>query len=243
MRIHNYIDIHTHILPGVDDGAKNMEETIAMLKMAYEEGILTIIATPHYTCGKGNVKVEELQEKKKQVEEEAKKIDKDFSIYLGNELFYSDGIINDLKSGKALTLADSRYVLVEFMPSAPYEKIRLAIHKFVLAGYAPIIAHMERYQCLYRKEELIEELIELGAYIQMNTGSLKGGFFNQEVSNNKKMVSLGLVHFFGSDCHNTGQRMPRMESTLENLRKKVDHELLDQILFHNPRKIIENKYV
>lgn len=243
MGIHNYIDIHTHILPGVDDGAHNMDETVSMLKMAYEEGILTIIATPHYASGKNSVQIEKLQEKRMQVEVEAKKIDREFEILLGNELFYSDSVIQDLKEGKALTLAKSRYVLVEFTPSTSYEKIRTAIHKLVLAGYAPIIAHVERYQCLYRKQELLEALIELGAYIQMNIGSLIGGFFNMEVSNNKKMVGLGLVHFFGSDCHNLVNRVPRMESGLVQLRKKVDHELLEQILFHNPKKILENKYI
>lgn len=242
MKLQNYMDMHTHILYGVDDGSKNIEETINMLKMVYEEGSSAIIATPHYTCGRQNATVETLRKRKDSVQREAEKFQKDFKIYLGNELYYSDGIVNDLKEGKALTMADSRYVLVEFNPATKYEKIRIAIHKLVLAGYIPIIAHVERYECLYKREELLAELIELGAYMQMNTGSLKGSIFNQRVSYNKKLVEYGFIHLFGSDCHNTTTRVPKMHSCLEGL-KKVDCRTIERILFENPAKIIEDKYI
>ncbi|WMJ85809.1 CpsB/CapC family capsule biosynthesis tyrosine phosphatase [Anaerocolumna sp. MB42-C2] len=243
MCTNEFIDIHTHILPGVDDGAENLVQTIEMLQQAKQQGIKTIIATPHYTCGGRNKPATTLLELQEQVQMEAARHDIEIQILPGNELYYSDGILKALETGEALTLAASRYVLVEFSPSEAYQTLYRGLGQLILAGYVPILAHVERYLCLNKKEERIKDVINLGACIQMNGASLLGGFFNREAAYNKKLVRAGLVHFIASDCHNTGHRPPLMKDIYKNLEKSFDASLLQRIFLENPMKILDDKYI
>lgn len=238
-----YIDIHTHILPGVDDGPRHIEETINMLKLELEQGVTTIIATPHYVAGGNNMLVESLEHIRNKVQEEASKLDNRLKIMLGNELLYSESIIEDLQAGKALTLAGSNYVLVEFIVGVSFDKLFKAIGELNRAGYIPILAHVERYQCLYHNEGLIGDLIDAGCYIQMNGSSLIGNIFNSDAAFNNKLVRQGLVHFIGSDCHDTDRRKPSIMSAVKALRKKCGEELINQICIDNPAKVLENSYI
>lgn len=238
-----YIDIHAHILPGVDDGSGSMEETVRMLQMANEQQIETIIATPHYAVGAKNLAVEQLEIIRDQVQVEAEKINGNMRILLGNELYYSDSILDALKAKEALTLAGSRYVLVEFSTREQYNNMYKGLGSLIRAGYIPIIAHIERYHCLEKKEHLISELIELGCYIQMNSDSLSGGFFDSEAKANRKLVNQGLVHFIGSDCHDLKLRVPSMKSTVDILQKRCDEGLMNKIFHKNPVSVLENTYI
>lgn len=231
-----YTDMHCHILPGVDDGAKNMEESVAMLRKAYKQGIRTIIATPHYVAGKKKTSPEKLEEIRSQLQAEAKKEGFDMEILLGNELYYSQDICERLDEKKALTMAGSRYVLVEFSPEETYKEIYRGIHKLVQGGYIPILAHMERYRCLHGDTKKIRDLIELGTYMQMNVQSLQNRYC-------KKLAKDGYIHFFGSDAHNTGNRQPRMQDGIKWLGGAVDKELLEKIFIENPKMLRENKYI
>lgn len=243
MRKERYIDIHSHILPGIDDGSESMDETIRMLHIAANEGITTIIATPHYEAGRNNYPVEHLRYITKQVQHEADKIDKDFRIFLGNELYYSESIVEDLKSGKALTLAGSRYVLVEFPCTVGFKAIYRGLNKFIYNGYIPILAHVERYHCIYKRPELVNELVEMGCYTQMNCHSVMGGLLDMEASYNRKLLNYDLIQFVGSDSHSDKERAPMMEKAIKHLYKKCDDSLINKIVLINPRKILENSYI
>jgi Capsular polysaccharide biosynthesis protein len=238
-----YIDIHAHILPEVDDGSGSMEETVQMLKTALEQGIRTIIATPHFVAGESNTPVEQLYLIRDRVQAEAKKLNEELKIEIGNELYYSKSILDTLKSKEALTLAGSRYLLVEFSVGEKYTEIYKGLSELVRAGYAPILAHVERYFCLYKREDFISELIEMGTYIQMNSSSLIGGIFHSDAAINRKLVKRGLVHFIGSDCHDQKYRVPSMQSAVDALNKKCDNALISNIFYANPKNILENTYV
>lgn len=242
-KTNGYIDIHAHILPGVDDGSRSMEETIRMLQTALEQGIGTIIATPHYVPGANNLSVDQLLAVKDKVQAEADKLNKELKILLGNELYYSESVIEALKAKEALTLAGTRYVLVEFSTKEAYTSIFRGLGDLVRAGYAPILAHVERYLCLYKREDLISELIELGCYIQINSSSLIGGIFNSEAAINRKILNRGLVHFVGSDCHDEKVRVPKMHSAIKILQKKCEEEQLNKIFIENPLNVLKNKYI
>jgi len=243
-RTSGYIDIHTHILPGVDDGSGSMEETIRMLRIALEERIETIIATPHYAIGADNTSTQQLILIQNQVQEEAYKLSKDMKILMGNELFYSDGIVEALKAGNALTLAESRYVLVEFRTNEVYNTIYKGLGNLIRAGYIPILAHVERYQCLFKKEDLINDLIRMGCYIQMNSDSLSSSMFDSQASFCRRLVKQGLIHFIASDCHDDKHRVPALVSAVKMIKKKIDDEgLIDQIFYDNPISILENTYI
>ena len=137
-----WVDIHTHILPGVDDGAGDWEETITLLKMAYEQGTRHLIATPHFSRRQ---EVGRLKELCRRLEREAGSISSDYHVSLGQEIMYFESILEYLGEGKALTLAGSRYVLVEFAPGDSFGRISRAVRQLVQASYFPVIAHVERY--------------------------------------------------------------------------------------------------
>jgi protein-tyrosine phosphatase len=243
MAVKQYIDIHSHILPGVDDGSFSMEETMEMLRIAGNEGITTIIATPHYAVGSKNMTIEELINIRNQVQETAKRLGLNYDILLGNEIFYSESVLEDVILGKAMTLADSRYVLIEFGVREHFKTIYHGLQEFVLAGYAPVLAHVERYNCLVKREDLMKELIKLGSYIQMNSVSLGGRFWNTEAAYHRRLVNKGLVHFIGTDCHNAKLRPPLIEDAYKAVSKHMSDTHIKQIFIENPKKILENKYI
>ncbi len=238
-----FTDIHCHILPGVDDGSGSMGQTLQMITLAKQQGIKTIIATPHYACGAKNKLAARLLKILEEVQKETLKLGGEFRIYPGNELYYSEGIMEALKTGEAFTLAGSRYVLVEFSLVETYQTLYRGMGQLVMAGYIPILAHVERYLCLRGKESRIVDMIKLGTCMQMNSGSLLGGMFNREAVYHRRLVKEGLVHFIASDCHNTGSRPPRMKDAYKALVKNNDCRLVDRIFLENPRKILENKYI
>jgi len=238
-----FVDLHTHILPGVDDGARNLEETIRMLRIAYQEGIRTVIATPHFVAGAKNVPVDRLRLLCDQVQQEAQKIDPNMRILLGNEIYYSESVLEALQLGTALSLAGSRYVLIEFYPKETFKNIFQGLGGLVRAGYLPILAHMERYQCLYKKEDSVIELINLGCYLQMNSNSLIGSILDTEAKYHRKLVAQGLIHFLGSDCHDDKERIPSMLKAKLQLQKKCEEDLLNRIFYEHPFKVLENTYI
>lgn len=237
------IDIHSHILPGVDDGSQDMDMTRQMLRMAWSQGIRSIIATPH--CGpdaKEGVTAADLLRLTADVQREAGKIDPEFHIYSGNELLYTDSIVERLEAGTALTLADTSYVLVEFYSTVSMRECVRAVRRLTAARYLPVIAHAERYPCL-REKGALEELIQGGALIQINYRSLTGGLFDRDLSWVKRSVQSGCVHLFGTDMHNTGQRKPETEKAVFNLIRWVGEERADELIFQNPKLILENQYI
>ena len=159
------IDIHTHILPGIDDGSRDWDESRRMLEAAYQQGTRCIIATPHYSRRGLPPQIYELAER---LSEEAGRIAPDFKTGLGQETYFHEGLVENLKQGKALTLENTRYVLVEFDPQVSYHSLYQAVRKMTMARYIPVIAHVERYFCL-REGDGVEELIQCGCRLQTHS--------------------------------------------------------------------------
>lgn len=212
----NQIDIHTHILPGVDDGSRDWTESRAMLKSAYNQGIRHLIATPHFSQ---HQQVEQLESLARQLRAEAKNISPELEVSLGQEVLYFEDLVSFLADGKVLTLAGSRCVLVEFYPQDSFARIMRAINQLQRSSYVPMIAHIERYQCLYEKGK-IEELKQTGAYLQMNYGSLIGGLLDKRVRWCRRQVRRGYIDFFGSDMHNMTTRPPRIQEAVAWIKKQ-----------------------
>lgn len=239
-----YYDIHTHILPGIDDGARDMEETREMIFLAYNEGIRHIIATPHFESGKENVPAGELCRLLEEVKKEARRTVPNMAFSLGNELLDSAGILEDLEEGRALTLAGTRYILVEFYPRESYSKIYASLRSYLTGGYIPIVAHMERYDALRKKFRNIRELTQLGAFFQMNTSSLADGVPRRDAMYHRKLLEEGYIHFLGSDCHRKDSRAPLMKSMFGYLWEDfADSEIGKAILERNPADMLADKYI
>ena len=166
-------DIHTHILPDVDDGAKDADETKRMLRVASDEGIDAIVATPHFTCGMSKKETQKRIQLYEAVRNWWKKQEPDKELYLGNELFYGESLVEALEEGVALTMNGTKYVLVEFPIYAEFLYIQKAVRTLQYAGYLPIIAHVERYENMQDRGK-IQSLVDMGAYMQVNVSSVIG---------------------------------------------------------------------
>ena len=142
------IDIHAHILPGIDDGARNWEETGHLLEAAWAQGVRHIIATPHFSR---KTDMEQLRQLKAGVRELAHRKGLELEISLGQELRYFEELPLYLEQGRALTLAESRYALVEFKPGDGFQTIRRAVRELVQSGFIPVLAHAERYLCFVKQ--------------------------------------------------------------------------------------------
>jgi len=244
MKLTGFYDMHTHILPAVDDGSVSLEMTRQMLQMAYDQGIRHIVATPHYIQEYRRTDTTTLRQRCQLLYEEAARISPEMHVYLGNELYYADSTLEDVRAGRAFTLAGSDYILIEFSAHVSWQDLYKGLRKGVDAGYRPILAHMERYECLYRRVDRLEELAALGVYLQMNADSVLGGLMDSRAAQCRRLISEGWIHLLGSDCHNVTSRPPRMLDAVQYLRKKkVPDEVLERILFRNPQRVLANKYI
>lgn len=233
-------DVHCHILPGVDDGAKTEDSTKRMLKFAAREGMNSIIATPHFKYGEDFVSPEDIYAKYQMVRAWWKQISPKKELYLGSELFYSESIIEALKKGYALTINGTKYVLIEFPIYAEYGYIERAVKKLLYAGYIPILAHMERYKSL-RKREQVQQLVDMGAYMQVNTSAIMGKHGILTKWYLLKLIKSGLIHFIGTDAHGSRERRPEIRECVEYLRKKIGNKETRRIVEKNPQKMLRGE--
>ena len=189
-------DIHCHILNGIDDGSKTIEESIRILREAYNNGITDIVLTPHYiknssySCNnKGKNKLLNI------LKEEASNNNIDINLYLGNEIMIDEDIIELIKKGEASTINDTKYVLIEFPMHSLNNNIEDILFLMIRNGYIPIIAHPERYRFVQQDPSLIYELIDTGVLMQANYGSFIGQYGNKTKLIAKKLIENNMIHF------------------------------------------------
>lgn len=234
------IDIHNHIIFGVDDGAKNIEEALEIIEEEYNQGVRKIICTPHFQGGVYEAKPEEIQKKFHMIRECVKEKYSDLELYKGNEILLSGNISELLKTKRVCQLADSRYILVEFTQGVEYSVLETKIRDVLLEGYIPIIAHCERYTCLQKSVDRIEHLVEVGAYMQINAKTaltFKGRRFI------KKLIDADCLHFIASDAHGIKKRGVHFNECVTLLEKKYGKEYVRWLLIENPQKILDNRYI
>lgn len=238
-----FIDIHSHILPGVDDGSQSMEMSLRMIGMSYAQGVRSMIATPHYYPGHKNVDHSQIFDVYTELKEQSRKVYPDFQLLLGQEIYYKDIVIDLLKKKKIYTMAESRYILIEFQVNVDYRQIYSAARKCIEAGYYPILAHVERYVCLHKNSRGLEELAKLGVYMQVNAENFRGSLFGRDRNNCLKLIRNGYVQFIGSDCHNLNSRKPDMIDAAKYLGNRMDPASYQAVLYENPSKIPEDQYL
>ena len=188
-------DIHCHIVPGVDDGAVNLEEAVKMVEAQYKQGIRTIIATPHFRKGMFEPSASEVKKQFQILRKTVWEINKDMRLYLGSELYASENMISQIKDKRAMPMAGSNYVLTELYEAITASQVRAYLGILISKGYRPVIAHAERYGCMRNDINFIEDMIEMGAYIQLNADSVIGkeGFALKRFC--KKLLKSGNVQF------------------------------------------------
>ena len=209
------IDIHTHIIPGVDDGSPNLETSIEMIKHEISIGVDSIICTPHHIYHRYEKSVEEIKSNFRLLKEAVEKENLPIKLYLGQEICYShrEDIIKMLQEGKLLTLNNTNRVLLEFHFTREPEDLLDIIYNFSIHSYEVIIAHVERYEWM-----TLDKVIALkgeGALIQINSNSYLGLTTWKEKRFTKLLLKKGLVNYVASDTHSF------RPSTLDKSFKKI----------------------
>ena len=206
------IDIHNHILYGVDDGSKDLDMSLAMLKEEMEQGVSTIYLTPHQN--QQTLTGPLLKERYQSFLEELKEQGIDMDIRLGAEIYYYPGLKQDLLSGKALTMDESKYVLVEFSTRTE-TNVSEIVYELVMAGFTPIIAHIERYP--YLKKEDYFDIKEAGGLIQINSSSFSH-FSSRGLI--KYLLKNDLVDYVATDAHDNSKRKVDFSFVHSYIKKK-----------------------
>ena len=236
-------DIHCHILPGVDDGAKSIEESLEMLKIASDNGINRIILTPHNKPGHKNIHTADMDALIEKLKERIKKSGLKISLIGGNELYYRMELSEEIREGHARTMGDSKYVLIEFSPMDDYDYLRNGIYNLLSEGFFPIIAHVERYKCLLEHPDRVKDLSGMGAYIQVNAGSVMGEAGLLAKGFTRRLLKHELVHFVATDAHDTKKRAPELKKCADYIVKKYGEDAALNIFINNPESIIRDEII
>lgn len=230
-------DIHSHILPGADDGVSSSKEALEVLQEAQRQNIRQIILTPHYYPGIYEVTSDQIYQGLDVLREICDYQKIEIELYPGQECFYHTDLAEKLNRGEVLTLAGSRYVLVEFDPQCAGSLMVGGLRQLQANGYSPVLAHVERYACL-RKKGALHHLKDMGILLQVNFDTLleKDRLFSRNPW--RAMVKDGMIDYLGSDCHGTDFRPLYASRAVEWLRSEVDPAVLDQMFHINIKKIL-----
>ncbi len=233
------IDIHSHVLPGIDDGSRHHDMTMHMLEIAVSEGITTIVATPHHMPGKGYTPPDKIREMVTQLQIEADNADMGIRILPGNELFYREDLLDLLEEGQIMGMNGTDFVLVEFDVMAERPYIRNAMRNILALGYVPILAHVERYPAILGKDyETIRILRKLGVLIQANAASITGEVGKDTQKHMKKLLKEGLIDLVGTDAHTDRNRAPRMQECIKVLEKWCEPEYVQALVWKNAAELL-----
>lgn len=240
------IDIHSHILYGVDDGAKTINDSIRLIDEMVKQGVTKFILTPHRRKGMFEETVEKIEEHFKILKEAVKNRYKDIELYLGREIYYNEDVVEKIGTGELYSLANSRYVLIEFNYGIHPKDLENAIYNIVTSGKIPVIAHIERYECLEKNIKLIEKLIEHGVKIQVNAESvLKPKLFGDKHKKYKQrakyFLEKDIVDIISSDAHNLDTRKPYMKEAYDVILKKYGEEKAKLLFELNAENILRDE--
>ncbi|WP_053373015.1 tyrosine-protein phosphatase [Paenibacillus sp. FJAT-27812] len=234
------IDIHTHILPGIDDGAASFDDTLNMARAAVSEGITTIIATPHHANGTYTNTANDVAEHTSSINEQLLAAGVPVTIRTGQEIRVHDDLLDAWNRKELLPLADSSYVLIE-MPSSriPKSMIEL-VHELNILNLKPIIAHPERNAEVVKHPERLAELIEAGAFAQVTSHSLLGGFGKRIEQASWSLMKAGLIHIVSSDAHHIERRGFRLREAYDSIERRMGEQWVSYLQM-NAESIIKDE--
>lgn len=228
------IDIHTHILPNVDDGSQDLETSLLMIEKEISDGVKTIYLTPHVQSKVTKASKEEHKKVFELLKEEVKKRGLDVELVLGAEVFYRDHIKTNFDE---YLLGNHQSILIEFSFTIPTD-IESIVYDLKHMGYLPIVAHVERYT--YLEDYDYQAIKNAGGLLQVNTTSVLGLDPKVKKGLVNHLLKARLIDFIASDTHNMGLRLPNLKETYQYLKKHIDQDYLDDLFINNPKKYIHN---
>lgn len=253
------VDIHNHSVYSIDDGSASVDESLAMLEMAEEEGICAIVLTPHSESFAYRSRgLEGYYLKVERLRALAEEYLVGVELYTGMEIRCTGhgNILEQLNDGRLITLNDTAYPLIEFSFDEMYSDVARAVNKLAGAGYTPIIAHPERYHCIQEDAARAYALVKAGALLQLDKDSLLGNLGFEALECSVELLEHRLVHAVATDAHRCQARgrwsygeygnvakTPRLARTAEILESVMGAGAAKLLLEDNPARIIDNQSI
>jgi protein-tyrosine phosphatase len=237
------IDIHSHILPGIDDGAKTIYDSIDLAKQAVSEGIHTIIATPHHRNGKYDNIKSDILPLTSELNERFDREGIDLTVLPGQECRIYGEILEDYKKGEILTLNhDSQYLFIEFPSSSIPRYAERLLYEIQVEGLTPVIVHPERNSEIVERPDKLYKFVQNGAATQLTASSLTGYFGKNIQKFSQQIIEANLAHFIASDAHNIKNRSFKMEEAMDFIEKKYG---IDSVYYFidNAEILVEGKTI
>lgn len=240
------IDLHTHILPGVDDGAGDLDEAVEMCRRSYEDGCRTLVATPHLRQESYWNDDRRLLEERFETlcTEVAQRLGDDLQLLLGGEIALHAASLDEiaeLPGGELLPMAGTRYLLLEFdwrgLGPDPLE----LLHEVTVAGFRPIVAHPERYAWLMRDRPLVKAMVDQGALIQLTAMSVVGDLGAMPRDASEWLIDAGLAHILSSDTHDPSLRRPGLSDARDYVASRWGEPLARAMVEDHPRAVLEDR--
>ncbi len=231
------IDIHSHMLPGLDDGCPDEKEALAMLKMYEDQNVEAVICTPHYgVCAIPGTDVNGAFSW-------LSSIDSPVKLHLGNEILFDRSTLRDVRQGLAKPLAGSKYVLIEFEDWAyntSAEEILYSISWLAQSEYIPILAHPERYQSLQYNPDFYQKITKNGVKLQVNAYDIYDSDNELTKRTAQMLLRKRMVAFIGSDAHGADRRPPALQSGVKWIYDNCPEEYADAVVHDNAAKILKS---
>lgn len=236
----NYIDLHNHILPGIDDGPRTMNEAVLMARAMVAAGYRMVVATPHTFEGRPTPIL--INEYLVELQEELNRQSVSLKLLPGSESHIEPDLAVRLETGAIQTLNNTRYLYIELpfsQPLPPYTEELL--FELSIKGYRPIIPHPERAEALLKDKNLIHRLHQAGVLFQLTWGALTGWLGDQALKTARYLISANLAHLFATDAHNADSRLLTVDTAAIALDQLTSPGTAAQMLTTRPRKLIEDQ--
>jgi protein-tyrosine phosphatase len=238
-----FVDIHCHLVPDIDDGAKTWDESLAMARMAVADGIQTIVVTPHQLGAYGHNTGDVIRARTRQLQQFLSDNEVKLRVLPGGDVRIEAEMISRLRTGEVMTLADRRkHVLLE-LPHELYFPLEGVLDELVAIGMTGILSHPERNQGILKNREVLEPLVDKGCLMQITAGSVMGTFGPHCQQFCDWMLERGLVHFVATDAHSPKSRRPLMARAFERVAELADWESAVEFCCRNPAAVAAGRDV
>ena len=236
MAIH-FADIHCHLLPGIDDGARDWDESLAMARLAVADGTTIIVATPHQLGSFGHNTGEQIRQRVAELQARLNAAGIALAVLPGADVRIEDGMVERLVAGEVLTLGDHRrHVLLE-LPHELYLPLEPLLDRLARHNMVGILSHPERNLGIIRQPDVLGPLVDAGCLLQITAGSLSGSFGPVCRETAEWLLNEGLVHLVATDAHGSHTRRPLMQCAYERVAERTDQQTADDLCWHHPAAV------
>jgi protein-tyrosine phosphatase len=234
------IDLHSHILPAVDDGARDIEDSLAIARMAAADGIEVMACTPHFMPGLYDNQSQDIRARVADLNHLLVEEGIDLALVVGSDAHIRPDFVSALREGNILTLHDSRYVLFEPPHMHMPQRFEELLFNVQMAGYVPILTHPERFKWIEQNYPVFQQLAKSGVWMQITAGSLTGRFGARSKYWAQKMLAEGIVSILATDAHNVKSRPPLLREAFDAATREVGLDEATHLVVTRPACVIEN---